>query len=318
MSRTISDRKKAYAERLMSYVNDYKSILLVNADNVGSYQLQKVRLALRATNSVVLMGKNTMIRTILKERAPAGHAIRAIMPYIQGNIGFIFTNSDIREIRTQVEEIVEPAAAKAGTFAPSDVSVQPGGTGMDPGQTAFFQSLNIPTKIFKNQIEILSRVDLIKAGDKITASAATLLSRLDIRPFHYGLKVVTVFDNGSVYAAKVLDLTEDDLSLKFMNGLRQIAAIGMQIGYPTTASVPHLIISGFKKLVALSVATEIELDQTKDLKAFLADPEAFAAANKTEETKEAEAEPEPEPEESESSEGGGFGGIFGDDDEDSD
>jgi large subunit ribosomal protein LP0 len=319
MSRTISDRKKAYAERLMSYVNDYKSILLVNADNVGSYQLQKVRLALRASNSVVLMGKNTMIRTILKERAPAAHAIRTILPYVQGNIGFIFTNSDIREIRTMVEEIVEPAAAKAGTIAPSDVVVQPGGTGMDPGQTAFFQSLNIPTKIFKNQIEILNRVDLIKAGDKITASAASLLSRLDIRPFHYGLKVVTVFDNGSVFSAKVLDLTEDDLSLKFINGLRQLAAIGMRIGYPTAASVPHLIVGGFKKLVALSVATEIEMDETKDVKAYLADPTAFAAANKTEETKEAEKEAEPEPEEeSESSEAGGFGGMFGDSDDDSD
>lgn len=188
MSR-VSDRKKAYAERLMSYIHDYKSILLVNADNVGSYQLQKVRLALRASNSVVLMGKNTMIRTIIKGMAPSGHDVHNLMPYVQGNIGFIFTNSDIRETRALVESIVEPAGAKAGTLAPSDVFVPPGGTGMDPGQTSFFQALNIPTKIFKNQIEILNRVDLIKAGEKITASAASLLSRLDIRPFHYGLQV---------------------------------------------------------------------------------------------------------------------------------
>lgn len=51
------------------------------------------------------------------------------------------------------------------------------------------QVLNIPTKINKGTVEITSNVALIKAGDKVGASEATLLAKLGIKPFSYGLIV---------------------------------------------------------------------------------------------------------------------------------
>ena len=51
------------------------------------------------------------------------------------------------------------------------------------------QVLNIPTKINKGTVEITSNVALIKAGDKVGASEATLLAKLGIKPFTYGLIV---------------------------------------------------------------------------------------------------------------------------------
>ncbi len=49
--------------------------------------------------------------------------------------------------------------------------------------------LNIPTKINKGTVEITSNVALIKAGEKVGASEATLLAKLGIKPFSYGLIV---------------------------------------------------------------------------------------------------------------------------------
>ena len=51
------------------------------------------------------------------------------------------------------------------------------------------QVLNIPTKINKGTVEITTNVALIKAGDKVGASEATLLAKLGIKPFSYGLIV---------------------------------------------------------------------------------------------------------------------------------
>ena len=51
------------------------------------------------------------------------------------------------------------------------------------------QVLNIPTKINKGTVEITSNVALIKTGDKVGASEATLLAKLGIKPFSYGLIV---------------------------------------------------------------------------------------------------------------------------------
>jgi len=42
-----------------------------------------------------------------------------------------------------------------------------------------------------------------------------LLSKLGIRPFSYGLVVLSIYDNGSVFSPEVLDLTEDDLVEKY-------------------------------------------------------------------------------------------------------
>ena len=54
------------------------------------------------------------------------------------------------------------------------------------------QVLNIPTKINKGTVEITSNVALIKAGEKVGASEATLLAKLGIKPFSYGLIVQNV------------------------------------------------------------------------------------------------------------------------------
>ena len=70
--------------------------------------------------------------------------------------------------------------------------VPAGSTGMDPSQTSFFQALGIATKINKGTIEIVADVHLIKAGEKVGASQATLLAKLGVRPFKYGLQLLKV------------------------------------------------------------------------------------------------------------------------------
>lgn len=123
-------------------------------------------------------------------------------------------------------------------------------TGLGPEKTSFFQALGITTKISRGTIEILasvltlflfdgwatlkvtlgceylvlkrnifplqSDVGLIKIGDKVGASEATLLNMLNISPFSYGLIIQQVYDNGSVYSPEVLDITEASLHAKFL------------------------------------------------------------------------------------------------------
>merc|ERR1712174_186635 len=103
-----------------------------------------------------------------------------------------------------LESNVRPAPARVGAIAPINVVVPKGPTGCDPGQTAFFQTLQIATKITRGQIEMVNDTDLIEAGEKVTASQAALLQKLNIEPFSYGLILKTIYDNGSVFSAKVL------------------------------------------------------------------------------------------------------------------
>lgn len=53
----VNDKKRAYGARLGDYINEYKQAFLVGCDNVGSRQMQQIRVALRGS-AVVVMGKN--------------------------------------------------------------------------------------------------------------------------------------------------------------------------------------------------------------------------------------------------------------------
>merc|ERR1711955_53018 len=100
---------------------------------------------------------------------------------------------------------------------------------------------------------------------------------LKISPFTYGLVIHKVYDSGSVFAPEILDITDEDLLSKFSKGVANVAALSLAIKYPTVASVPHSIVNGMKNLLA-AAAAEITFKEAETVKAFLADPSAFAAA----------------------------------------
>merc|ERR1719502_2103011 len=195
------ERKAEYFSKMEDLLNKYSKIFIVSCDNVGSKQFQQIRIALRGT-ATVLMGKNTMMRKIVNEylKKHPGHPYEALLPQIKGNIGFVFTDSDLGNVRTKLLENRVPAPARAGAISPVDVIVPPGPTDCDPGQTNFFQTLQIATKISKGRIEIVSPVELLKKGDKVGQSEATLLQKLGIQPFSYGLVIEQIYENGAIFS----------------------------------------------------------------------------------------------------------------------
>lgn len=256
------EKKEAYFTKLQEWVETYSKIMLVQVDNVGSNQIQQIRLSMRREGkddfAYILMGKNTLIRKILNDflSSHPDHPIKELLPYIKGNVGLVFTNEDLTEVREKLLSVRKPAPAKVGSLAQKDVFVPPGGTGCDPGQTSFFQVLGIPTKIQRGQIEIVAEVHLIKKGEKVGPSEAALLDKLNIRPFDYGLMLEVVYNNGNVFDPAVLDISQDDLKAKFGAGVTIVASLCLGAGYPTLASVPHSVANSFQNLVAVAVECE--------------------------------------------------------------
>lgn len=308
MSGAESARKQLYFSKLVQLLNEYSKIFIVGADNVGSNQMQKIRKSLRG-KGVVLMGKNTMIRKAIRGHLQNNPNLETLLPFVRGNIGFVFSKDDLNAVKKVIAENKVAAPAKAGSVAPCDVVVPAGNTGLEPTQTSFFQALNIGTKINKGQIEISNQVNLIKTGDRVGASEAGLLAKLNIKPFAYGLQIKNVWDNGTIYGPEVLELTDEAIISKFNNGVKNIASLGLAIGYPTVASLPHSLIRGFKNVLAISLGTEYVIPQAEKLKNAAAAAPAAAAAAPAAKKEEA---PKKEEKKESSDDGGGFG-LFGDD-----
>lgn len=269
--------KANYFTKLAELLEEYPKCFIVGADNVGSKQMQEIRIALRG-KAVVLMGKNTMMRKVIRGQLEKNPDLEKLLPHIKMNVGFVFTKEELTVVRDMLLANKKAAPAKAGALAPVDVTIPAQNTGMGPEKTSFFQALQIPTKITKGTIEIIQDVPIITTGDKVGASEATLLNMLKIFPFSYGLIIQKVYEQGSIFSPEILDITDDDIKDRFMAGVANVAAVCLQIGYPTIASAPHSIANGMKNLLAVAAVTEITFKEAEKLKEYLADPSKFAVA----------------------------------------
>jgi len=303
------ENKDKYYQKLVGLFDEYSKVFIVGVDMVGSKQLQDVRLAMRGKGDV-LMGKNTMIRKIIRDQLPEKPALEVLLPWVVGNIGFIFVKNDFEEIRKIIKSHFVGAAARPGVLAPISVTIPKGVTSLQPTETSFFQALNIATKITKGAIELLNDVELIRKGVRVQPGESALLQKLGVKPFTYGLEILAVYDAGSIFEPAVLDITDADLLAKFQAGVNQVAAVSLAAHYPTLASVPHSVINGYKNVLSVSLATDYTFPLAKKVKDFLADPAAIAraaaaasgpasAAPAAKAAAPAAKAPEPEPEEEE-------------------
>ncbi|KAK4896703.1 ribosomal protein P0 (A0) (L10E) [Elasticomyces elasticus] len=334
--------KAGYFDKLKGLLEEFKSIFIVTVDNVSSQQMHEIRASMRG-KGVVLMGKNTMVRRAIKTFIADNPEYERLLPHVKGNVGFVFTNADLKETREQILSNRVAAPARAGAVAPGDVYVPAGNTGMEPGKTSFFQALGVPTKIARGTIEITSDVKVAEAGSRVGASEATLLNMLNISPFTYGMGISQIYDDGQCFSPDVLDIEESQLLKAFSSAIATITAvslaanyptiasinhsvaIGMRTsilnitkislaaGYPTLPSVSHSILNSYKNLLAVAVETEYEWPAISQLKAVIKDPSLAqqsgpAATTQTEAPKEeAKKEEAPKEDEEEEDEDMGFG-----------
>lgn len=312
-SKKQKDRKYALAEELEVHFQNFSKMFLVDVDNVGSNQLHQIRIALRG-KAVIYCGKNTQMRRVIREMEKTNPMLERVRNVLKLNLAIVFTNGNLSEIRDVIVNNKVAAPARAGQVAQCNVIVPAGNTGMEPTMTSFLQALNIPSKITKGSIEILSPVDLIMQGERVEASQAALLEKLDIRPFSYGLVVRHVYDDGAMYDPAVLDITEEVILASFAAGIKNIAAIGIETDSPSVASVPYSIVLAFKNLIAISAETEYTFPEAAAMKEFLANPEAFASAAPAAAGAAPAAAAAPAAKKSSSDDGGGGGAMFADED----
>merc|ERR1711968_297136 len=214
-SKKSKDRKYVLAQELEDLFDTYSKLFVVQVDNVTSNQLHEIRKTLRG-KAVIYCGKNTQMRRVIRELEKVRQACTL-------NVALVFTNDSLPVIRDMITAEKKASPAKAGAVAQCDVIVPKGITALEPSMTSFLQALNISSKITKGSIEIVNDVELFKAGQKIDASQAALLQKLEITPFAYGLIPIWVFDNGSLFSPEVLDIQDEQIFAMFSSAVKNTA-----------------------------------------------------------------------------------------------
>ncbi len=320
---SITQAKLDYEERLNQCLNKYNKVIFCTMDNVRSQQAHEVRRDLRG-KAEILMGKKTLQAKIVANRAESSTATVNDKAFFQkceklnlltGNTALLFTNLEVADIAVVLNKYRVQAPARVGAIAPCDVIISAGNTGMEPTVTSFFQALNIPTKISKGTVEIISDKKVLAEGDKVDNSTAALLQKLKISPFYYQVEIASVYDRGVVFTKKDLAITEAIVEKYLIEGIASISALSLGAGIPTAASFPIMVADAFKTLLGASVASAYTFTEYNGAKlrqdaidgklgGGAAAPVAAAAAAPAKAA--AVAAPEPEEEDDDM----GMGGLF--------
>lgn len=269
--------KAATIEKIYELLGTHKQIILANFTNVGSSQIHQIRKTLRAYGAHFVIGKNTLIKKIIKMRTEGIEEdefkhleqqyggivpeLKSLTPLLKDKIALIFTDAPVFELKTKLEANKVPTEARVGALAPIDFTVPAGPTSLDPSQINFFHALNISTKINKGQIEITKDFKVTTKGKKIKASEAALLKKLNIKPFEYGLKLNAVYDDGAILPEEIVNFNPASLLDKIQEGVRNIAGLSLASGIPIEATIPILIANGFRNLAALSLESGFKVPE---------------------------------------------------------
>jgi large subunit ribosomal protein LP0 len=262
------ERKIRFFKLFDEVLRTYKSCIVVNINHVGSNQMQKTRRALRGLAQIVI-GKNTLMRLVIRQAMEKYPQLEKLQSLVRGNVGLVFTNGNLAKVKELLVAEFVPASARVHQVSPVDVFVPGGNTGMDPGMTSFFQALSISTRIVKGAIDIVHDHQVLRKGQVIDSSVVALLNKLDIKPFQYRLVPTQVFDEGQVYDAQILDVSEEALVHKFLCATNKMRALQVAIRYPTELSVPIMLQNSLKTILSVATQTGFKDPTSKPLTHFL-------------------------------------------------
>ena len=314
------EKKVKVFTKVQDYLNKYSTVILTDVKDMPANNIHKMRKQLRGIDSEALCGKSTIIEISIKDYVNKGkisslHKKETLLELADKLAGhqlcLIFTNKDLSEITSITNNFKIEKQSKVNAKSPVEIILPAGPTGMDASQVEYFQNLRIQTKVVRNQLDIINPTKILVVGQKITLSEINLMNKFNIKPFKHKIEFHNIILNGKLYDSGIMNINNEVLEKALLNGIKNIAAFGLQSGIPNKASAPHSILKAFQNIVSLSLNTDVEVRQAKGLSFAPAASAAPVAEKKEEKKPEAKKDDkkkkQPEPEEDDDV---GFGGLF--------
>ncbi len=235
----VSEAKMNTVRELSELIKNKKTILIASIKDLPASQFQEIGKKLRGKAIIKVPKKNLIFRTL---DSSENDAIKKLKEQIKDNVAILFSDLDCFELATELIKNKSPAKAKVGQEAPEDIEVQGGPTDLVPGPAiSELGALGIQIQIEKGKINIKESKIIVKKGEKISADAAGIMNKLDIKPFSVGFIPLSAFDTkeGKLYLDIKIDKekTLEELKTAFGRAL----PFAVEIGYTCGNTITFLI-----------------------------------------------------------------------------
>ena len=255
--------KKEVVAQFVKLLAEKPIIGVVNLESLPCQQLNNMRKQLRPFGVEIVMAKKRLMKLAIEQVKSSKEGLEQLEGHMKGMPAILFTEENPFTLYKIIKKNKSKAPAKAGQEAPADIPVVAGPTNFLPGPIiSELSSFGIKTKVNNGKLDITDDVIVAKEGDVIDNKLASLLMRLGIEPMEIGLDLVAIYENGTIFTKKVLDIDEDQFAADLDNCARWALNLSVESVYPTVDNAEILVTKAFKDAKGLGMEANILADGT--------------------------------------------------------
>jgi large subunit ribosomal protein L10 len=236
---SIPEKKLNEVKELSELLKNQKTILIASIKNLPASQFQDISKKLRGKAIIKMPKKNLIFRAIenLKDSN-----LEEIKKCIKANSVILFSNDDSFELAGDLIENKSPAKAKANQEAPEDIEISEGPTDLISGPViSEFGALGIPIKIANGKIVIKNSKIIVKKGEKISENAASIMGKLDMKPFSIGFIPLSAFDTKEKKLYLEMNINKEEAVKEIKESFNKSLSFAVEIGYFSNDTIGFII-----------------------------------------------------------------------------
>jgi len=235
----VSEIKKKAVKELSELGKEKKTILVTSIKNIPGGQFQEIVKKLRGKAVVKVPKKNLIHRALDSNKE---EEIPKLKEKINSDFAILFSDMDAFDLAGELMRNQSPSRAKAGQIAPIDIEIEEGPTDLVPGPAiSELGGLGIQIQIQGGKIHIKESKVIVKKGDKISAEAAAVMSKLDIKPFSVGFTPICALDNQEKKFYASISIDREGTLNNLKSAYSKALPFALLINYISKDTVPLLI-----------------------------------------------------------------------------
>lgn len=250
-----AQEKKDVIAKIEKFGKEYPIIAVLNMEGLPASTLLKVKKQLKGKVELVMTRKTLLQRGLTNLKLNKGDEV---IGKLKGMPALMFTKENPFALYKIIKKSKQPAAAKPGQIAPKDLMIPKGPTPFTPGPViSEFAALGVKAGVEGGKVAVKEDKVIVKEGEVIKPNVASMLARLGVEPMEIGLDVACVYEKGTIFDKKVLDVDEK----QFMTDLTGAAMAGLnlavEIGYTNKDTITLLITKAVRNSRAVGIEANI-------------------------------------------------------------
>jgi large subunit ribosomal protein L10 len=257
---TIPEWKREEVDDIVSMLESFESVGIVNIAGIPSRQLQDMRRELHGS-AELRVSRNTLLTRALEEV----EGLDQLTAHVTGQVGIIGTNDNPFGLFKTLEASKTPAPINAGEVAPNDIVIPEGDTGVDPGPfVGELQQVGAAARIMDGSIKVTEDSTVLSAGEEVSAELANVLSELGIEPKEVGLDLRAVYSDGVLFDPEELAIDVDEYRADIEAAAARGRNLSVNAVYPTARTVGTLLGKASGEATSLGLYAAVESPDLAD------------------------------------------------------